>query len=134
MACCGKGVGVVNATPTSDFVSMTYLGSNSGVIRFEGYLKRSYRVNRGTVIDVHPDDVKKLEATGKFIHTPVQNTAVVSEPEPEPLAKSVELDDIDATDGATELATEHGIDLSTVQGSGANGRIVLRDIKALISD
>lgn len=36
---------------------------------------------------------------------------------------------IDASDGAVELAAEAGIDLSTVEGSGKDGRILKRDLK-----
>jgi pyruvate/2-oxoglutarate dehydrogenase complex dihydrolipoamide acyltransferase (E2) component len=39
---------------------------------------------------------------------------------------------IDVTDGAIKLANEHGIDLSSIQGSGADGRIVKRDVEALL--
>jgi hypothetical protein len=46
-----------------------------------------------------------------------------------------ELDDvgeirIEATDAAFELAGELGIDLETVSGTGADGRIVLADVRA----
>jgi pyruvate/2-oxoglutarate dehydrogenase complex dihydrolipoamide acyltransferase (E2) component len=141
MACCGKSVGVVNATPTDQFVSMTYLGSNTGVIRFDGYLKRAYRASRGSVLSVHPDDVARLQATGKFLITPKQNTAVA---EPQPVAKVAEpvtitatvapISTADATEGAIELAQANGIDLSTIKGTGAGGRIVLRDVKAAIGE
>jgi pyruvate/2-oxoglutarate dehydrogenase complex dihydrolipoamide acyltransferase (E2) component len=144
MACCGKKEGVVNATPSTDFVSMTYLGSNTGTIRFDGFLKRSYRVVRGSVVQVHPDDVARLNASGKFIITPKQNTAVSTPP---PVAKvaapvapavavaePVTTGEIDATEGAVELATLHGIDLTTIKGTGAGGRIVLRDVKAVIGE
>jgi 2-oxoglutarate dehydrogenase E2 component (dihydrolipoamide succinyltransferase) len=40
----------------------------------------------------------------------------------------------DATDSAAELAAEHGIDLTTIKGTGAGGRIVLRDVKAVIGE
>lgn len=43
------------------------------------------------------------------------------EPEPEP---------IDATDAAIELAAELGIDLATVSGTGAGGRILISDVRA----
>lgn len=138
MACCGKSSGVVNATPTGDFVSLTYLQGHTNMVRYEGYLKRAYRVNRGAVIDVHPDDVEKLMRSGFFAVTPKQNTAVESEPAPdiapEPIQEPASSVNIDATDGALELAEANGIDLSAVEGTGANGRIVLRDVKALISD
>ena len=133
MACCGKSSGVVNATPTSDFVSLTYLQGHTNMVRYEGYLKRAYRVNRGAVIDVHPDDVDKLMRSGFFALTPTADTAVAVE-ESEPIQEPQPTANIDATDGALELAEANGIDLSAVEGTGANGRIVLRDVKALISD
>ena len=129
MACCGKSVGVVQATPTDDWVSMRYLGTNSGIITFEGYLKRRYRVARGSIFTAHPDDVKKLMDTGKFRLNVIQTPAVLQvQATPEPVAKA----EIDATDTAVSLAAEHGIDLATVTGTGAGGKIVLRDVKALI--
>lgn len=41
--------------------------------------------------------------------------------------------DIDATDAAAELAKEHGIDLATVEGTGASGRILKSDVEALVN-
>lgn len=49
----------------------------------------------------------------------------------EPLDEAAE---VDATDAARELAEEHGIDLAEVGGTGADGRIVIGDIRALIDD
>ena len=137
MACCGKSVGVVQATPTDDWVSMRYLGTNSGVITFEGYLKRRYRVARGSIFTAHPDDVKKLMDTGKFRLNVIQAPAALQvQATPEPVAKveakATAPEGIDATDTAVSLAAEHGIDLATVTGTGAGGKIVLRDVKALI--
>ena len=39
---------------------------------------------------------------------------------------------IEATPQATELATQHGIDLSKVAGSGTDGRILVGDVKAVL--
>ena len=41
----------------------------------------------------------------------------------------VEEKTVDATKGAVAMAGELGIDLATVQGSGAGGRITLRDVE-----
>lgn len=41
-------------------------------------------------------------------------------------------EEVDATDEARALAEAHGIDLSTVQGTGANGRILKKDVEAAI--
>lgn len=37
---------------------------------------------------------------------------------------------MDITDGALAFADENGIDLATVVGTGANGRIIMKDVKA----
>lgn len=43
-------------------------------------------------------------------------------------------DAAEATDAARELADEHGIDLATVSGTGAEGRITKDDVAALVPD
>ena len=50
---------------------------------------------------------------------------------PKPAPKEAE---ITASSAAEKLAKEHGIDLSTVKGSGANGNITKGDIEALIGE
>lgn len=45
------------------------------------------------------------------------------EPEEEPEVE------INATAAAIEYAAEHGIDLSDVEGTGSDGKIILRDVK-----
>lgn len=39
----------------------------------------------------------------------------------------------DATDTAKELAEEHGIDLSTVTGTGADGKITKADVEKAVN-
>lgn len=39
---------------------------------------------------------------------------------------------IDITESAARLAKKEGVDITTVQGSGADGRIVKSDIEALV--
>ena len=39
---------------------------------------------------------------------------------------------INATDGAKEMAEEYGVDLTTVKGTGKDGRILLIDVRAVI--
>lgn len=43
-------------------------------------------------------------------------------------------DGIDATPSARALATEYGIDLSTIQGTGKDGRITRGDVEPFIED
>lgn len=38
----------------------------------------------------------------------------------------------DATEAAAELAAAHGIDLATVRGTGAGGKIIKSDVEALL--
>ena len=110
-------------------IELAYLGTNGGSIRYAGYLNRSYRVSRGCTVKVHPDDVKRLLRTKKFEVVQVAST-------PTPQVKEVpqveEVKNYNITDGAKALAEENGIDLSTVEGSGRDGKIVKRDITALL--
>jgi len=39
----------------------------------------------------------------------------------------------EATEGAVELAKEAGIDLANVKGSGTEGRIVVKDVEAVVA-
>jgi len=119
----------VKVLPESEMVELAYLGTNGGAIRYAGYLNRSYRVSRGCTVKVHPDDVKRLLRTRKF---KVVKTASKPVPQVEetPLAEAVT--EYNITDGAKALADENGIDLSTVAGSGRDGKIVKRDITALL--
>lgn len=39
-----------------------------------------------------------------------------------------------ATKAAVELASENGIDISTVEGTGSGGKVTLSDVKALVSE
>lgn len=41
---------------------------------------------------------------------------------------------VEVTDGARALAEEHGVDLSTVQGSGAGGRVTKQDVRRAVGD
>ena len=45
---------------------------------------------------------------------------------------ALDLNQVDATDAAAALAEENGIDLATVSGTGANGRIGKPDVQAAI--
>lgn len=42
--------------------------------------------------------------------------------------------EVDATDAARELAAEHSIDLAAVDGTGADGRVLVGDVRARIEE
>lgn len=50
---------------------------------------------------------------------------------PEPV-EVPNVSDVDATDAAKALAAEHHVDLSTITGTGADGRITKDDVTAAI--
>lgn len=54
----------------------------------------------------------------------------------EDVVKEVEKakEELDATDTAVELAEEHGVDLTKVEGTGADGRILKSDVEAVIQE
>ena len=39
-----------------------------------------------------------------------------------------------ATDAATRLALEQGIDLASIEGSGSDGRITVQDVRSAVAD
>ncbi len=49
-----------------------------------------------------------------------------------PAQKSVPADDVEITDAARELAEEHGLDLSEIEGTGKEGRILKSDVDKAI--
>ena len=51
-----------------------------------------------------------------------------------PLVELVPDSEPDATDAARDLAAEHSLDLSYVIGTGAAGRILVRDVRACIEE
>jgi pyruvate/2-oxoglutarate dehydrogenase complex dihydrolipoamide acyltransferase (E2) component len=56
-----------------------------------------------------------------------------AEPVEDKMVRPDEDKDWTATDSAVELAAEYGIDLATVTGSGADGRILKGDVEAAIA-
>lgn len=47
--------------------------------------------------------------------------------------RSLDAGDISATDAASELAKEKGVDLATVKGTGADGRILVSDVEGAVA-
>ena len=73
-----------------------------------------------------------------YLETPVQRAGrPICEPwSPEPVVEAMELTEQgppkpEATPSALAYAQQHNIDLAGIQGTGAGGRIVLKDVEAL---
>jgi len=57
---------------------------------------------------------------------------VLSEPEPEPEPELPEVTFVNASEAAIEMAELEGIDLSTLEGSGDEGTILVSDVEAAV--
>lgn len=49
-----------------------------------------------------------------------------------PREESAPQEEVDATSAAERLAAEHGIDLTLVEGTGVDGRVLKSDVEALV--
>lgn len=74
-------------------------------------------------------ELEEEEPPADIDATKVNNVVVVVD---EVLPDTFYREEATATDSARDLAFEHGIDIRTVQGSGAGGRIVKKDVEALL--
>lgn len=90
----------------------------------------------GTGESVKPEKPKKAEKAKKAEPEKPKAEAAKSEPEaekPEPKAEAKAATvDIDVTPAAAELAEAEGIDLSALEGTGKEGRILKSDVEAAI--
>lgn len=53
-------------------------------------------------------------------------------PAPKPIAAAQIEDDLKVTDEAAQLAAEAGIDLALIEGTGKNGKILLKDVEKAV--
>ncbi len=131
---------------TSEWVEMTYNGLHDGPVQYKGYLSRKYLVKRGDKPLVHPDDVPRLEKVivrGKqmFARQQVKATVAAASAPAQFQSRSgsqapgdpVETKPI-ATDKARELATEAGLNLVTITGTGKDGLITVADVRGAIAN
>lgn len=128
----------------TQWVEMTYNGTHDGPVQYKGYLNRRYLVKRGDKPQVHPDDVPRLEKVivkGKQMFARKQvKAAVAAAPAPAPSladneGSAAEPQDhhYPITDKALALATEAGLDLATITGTGKDGLITVADVRGAIA-
>ena len=131
MTCCGRK-GVEPSTPDNTWVNMAYVPKDGSTPKkIDGYNRRHYLVRQGWSGLVHPDDVYRLERNGQFVRVQLpQPQAVIVEP----VEVTEPIKEISASAAVIKLAEANGIDLQTVEGSGRGGKIVKRDIEALIGN
>ena len=79
---------------------------------YQGWITDEVYYKAGDVVEVEPKVATYLQHNGR---------AVIVEPK-----------EIEATPGATKLALENDVDLAQVSGSGADGRILIGDVKAYL--
>lgn len=81
-----------------------------------------------------PEPEPQVEEPAAEAPAPEPETAPEPEAveEPEEAAEPAAAVDVDITDAARKLAEEHGLDLSTVEGTGVDGRILKGDVQKAI--
>tara|TARA_B110001450_G_C17610607_1_gene477113 strand:- start:523 stop:1179 length:657 start_codon:yes stop_codon:yes gene_type:complete len=89
------------------------------VTRFASKAAEDFAEAKGITV---PDDFKGTAAKDKIS---VKDLKILAEP---PKRK------INASPGAQQFARDNGIDITTVTGTGAEGKIVLKDVRALIPE
>jgi len=77
---------------------------------------------------------KAVEAKPAKADAPKAKKAEKAEKEPAAEAAKAEAVEVDATDTARSLADEAGIDLSTIEGTGKDGRILKSDVQKAIKE
>lgn len=133
----------------SDTIVLLYVGKSAGPFSVYGaQTKREYRVNGlGATLSVDERDAPVLAAMREFepieiapadapdSDRPVADPPSDSEPEGQDSADSTSspTEPVNATDAAIALADEAGIDLAAVAGTGADGRIVINDVRDAIA-
>lgn len=138
----GANGGVVVGTPNLDGASVeaevVRHGKDEKVVVYKMKRRKGYRRKQGhrqkfTEVRILEIDLGSAPAKPEAAKP---ETAEPEAPEPEaakPEAAEPEAAaDVDITDAARELAEEHGLDLSTVEGTGVDGRILKGDVQKAI--
>lgn len=126
----------------TEWVEMTYNGTHDGPVQYKGYLNRTYLVKRGDKPLVHPRDAPRLEkiiVKGKQMFARKQVVATVAAA-PAPSRADNEGGEAEPqdhhypiTEKALALATEAGLDLATIAGTGKDGLITVADVRGAIA-
>ncbi len=129
----------------SDTIVLLYVGKSAGPFSVYGaQTKREYRVNGlGATLLVDERDAPALAAMREFepieiapagdAEPPSDSASEGQDSADEPSGEPVEPEPVNATDAAIALADEAGIDLAAVAGTGADGRIVINDVRDAIA-
>lgn len=133
----GANGGVVVGTPNLDGASVeaevVRHGKDEKVVVYKMKRRKGYRRKQGhrqkfTEVRILEIDLGSAPAKPEAPEpeAPEAKAAKPEAAEPEAAA------DVDITDAARELAEEHGLDLSTVEGTGVDGRILKGDVQKAI--
>lgn len=122
--------------PEINWIPMVYTLPHSGNRTYKGYLNRLYVVSRFRKnVLVHPDDVERLGLTGYFELPETEQRTEPPKEEVEVVVNNTkQMNDVDVADSAAKLANEYGVDLSSVSGTGKDGRILKRDVQAVLDE
>lgn len=92
----------------------------------------------GQVTNLDPDRAKILIDAGYAEPIGPQRRqapeTATAEPPEAAVMPAPERQQVSATSAAEELAEEHGIDLTTVQGTGAGGNVLKSDVERVIAE
>ncbi|MFB6240290.1 MAG: 50S ribosomal protein L21 [Gemmatimonadota bacterium] len=82
-----------------------------------------------TAAEVAPEEAVEAPEAGE---EPEAETAEEAEPVRAEEEQGLTAEDVDITDAARELADEHGIDITTLDGTGKDGRILKADVQEAV--
>jgi large subunit ribosomal protein L21 len=119
-------------------------GKGEKIIVFKRKKRKNYRRKYGHRQPFTEVKVVGIDLEDAAVSTPAETGAAPADaeaaPAEEPAAEEAgaatgagEVEEIDATDAAAELAEEHGLELAAIEGTGKEGRILKSDVEAAVS-